>query len=123
MEELSKVPVVIISFKYNLIEKIFVVFQRLKAFRNRLMDLNNLTPEVILNMLLSYREVQDYDEMVSLVEDVKRIPDTKIAEELHIQNMYAFALNRRNKTGDRDKALAVIQEVEISFSFIYKILI
>lgn len=53
---------------------------------------------------------QDYDAMVSLVEDVEAIPNNKMVQSAAIQTLYAFALNRRNKKGDRDKALTVIHK-------------
>ena len=55
--------------------------------------------------------LQDYNSMVKLVEDLAALRNDKIASTIAVQNHYAFALNRRNKDGDRDKALAVILKV------------
>lgn len=52
--------------------------------------------------------------MVNLVEDLDMIPNLKISCTVAIQNLYAFALNRRNKNGDRAKALDVILKVSVS---------
>ncbi len=49
--------------------------------------------------------------MVSLVEDVESVPNNKLTGAANVQQWYAFALNRRKQTGDRDKALKVIQKV------------
>ncbi len=49
--------------------------------------------------------------MVSLVKDVESIPNNKLSVTPAIKQWYAFALNRRNQPGDRDKALEVIQQV------------
>ena len=49
--------------------------------------------------------------MVKLVEDLKGLPHSKMSQTLAVQNLYAFALSRRNKNGDRDKALAVFLKV------------
>ena len=49
--------------------------------------------------------------MVSLVEDVESVPNNKLTGTANVQQWYAFALNRRNQRGDRDKALTVIQKV------------
>lgn len=49
--------------------------------------------------------------MVRLVEDLENLPNNKITSTGVVQNLYAFALNRRNKNGDRDKALQVILKV------------
>ncbi|XP_064617996.1 mitogen-activated protein kinase kinase kinase 15-like isoform X2 [Liolophura sinensis] len=80
----------------------------LKALRHRLDDPQLLAFDVILNILISYREIQDYNAMVTLVEELAKIPNNKVADLVTIQHLYAFALNRRNNGGDRDKALAVI---------------
>ena len=56
-------------------------------------------------------DLQDYDAMVSLVEDMDAVPNLRVTNTVGIQNLYAFALNRRNSPGDRDKALIVIHKV------------
>ncbi|XP_013379593.2 mitogen-activated protein kinase kinase kinase 15 [Lingula anatina] len=83
----------------------------LSNMRNRFDDPQLLSLDIVLNMLLSYRDIQDYHAMVTLVQDVQAITNeqcSKIVEIPAIQQLYAFALNRRNKKGDRDKALEVI---------------
>ncbi|XP_070189710.1 mitogen-activated protein kinase kinase kinase 15-like [Littorina saxatilis] len=79
--------------------------QALRGMRRRLDDPELLSVDVVFNMLISYREIQDYQSMVRLVEDLEKLPNIKINEALGIQQLYAFALNRN---GDRDKALGVI---------------
>ncbi|XP_067676666.1 mitogen-activated protein kinase kinase kinase 15-like isoform X4 [Haliotis asinina] len=82
----------------------------LTAMRRRLDDPQLMSVDVVLNMLISYREKQDYNAMVELVEELGRIPNTKVVNTIAIKNLYAFALNRRNKNGDRDKALDVMEK-------------
>nr|VZI31540.1 unnamed protein product [Spirometra erinaceieuropaei] len=66
----------------------------------------------MLNMFLSYLKAEDYGEMVRLVEDIEALHTHQSMISLPaIQYYYAFALNRRNGKGDREKALKVINEV------------
>ena len=51
--------------------------------------------------------------MVALVEDAESVPNNKVTVTAPIKQWHAFALNRRNKKGDRDKALQVIQQVNL----------
>ncbi|EDV41736.1 uncharacterized protein Dana_GF17624 [Drosophila ananassae] len=78
----------------------------LHDMRRRLDDPHVLSGEVVHSFMCSLRDVQDYDAMVRLVNDLKNIPNTrKYVETGHISFLYAFALNRRNRMGDREKAL------------------
>jgi len=49
--------------------------------------------------------------MVSLVEEMDAIPNLRVTNTVSILYLHAFALNRRNSPGDRDKALVVIHKV------------
>lgn len=51
---------------------------------------------------------QDYDAMIELVE---ALPDHDQILKAPVQYLYAFALNRCNSPGYRDKALNILEEV------------
>ena len=53
--------------------------------------------------------MQDYASMVALVE---KLPDHEQAQKAPVQLQYAFALNRRNQPGDRNKALTILEKVQ-----------
>ncbi|XP_030851263.1 mitogen-activated protein kinase kinase kinase 5 isoform X4 [Strongylocentrotus purpuratus] len=67
-----------------------------------------LSGDIVHQFLLSYREIQDYNSMVSLVEAIKQLKNDHVTDKPAILHLYAFALNRRKKPGDREKAVTVI---------------
>lgn len=78
----------------------------LHKMRNRLDDPHVLSGEVVNSYVLTLRDVQDYDSMVTLVSELRKIPNTKkYVETSNMCFLYAFALNRRNRAGDRERAL------------------
>jgi mitogen-activated protein kinase kinase kinase 5 len=80
--------------------------EKLRHLRKRLDDPNVLSGEVFQQYMYSLRDVQDYDAMVNLMNDLQTVPSTqKVMNTGQMSYLYAFALNRRNALGDRDKAL------------------
>jgi hypothetical protein len=68
-------------------------------------------PELLVDLLLSYRDVasdkfkEPYDDMIRIVE----LFPTSIQEIITVQEQLAFALNRRNKSNDRDSAIGILE--------------
>nr|CAH7714390.1 unnamed protein product [Callosobruchus chinensis] len=84
--------------------------EALHLMRKRLDDPNVLSGEVIVNTLLCFRDIQEYDAMIHLVDDLRNVPIAKKFLNSYIMFLYAFALNRRKREGDREKALNVCIE-------------
>ncbi|XP_060038913.1 mitogen-activated protein kinase kinase kinase 15 [Erinaceus europaeus] len=85
--------------------------KELTRIKLRIDNTEVLSPDIIINLLLSYRDIQDYDAMVKLVETLKMLPTCDLADQHNIKFHYAFALNRRNHAGDRQKALQAMLQV------------
>nr|CDS19393.1 mitogen activated protein kinase kinase kinase [Echinococcus granulosus] len=86
--------------------------EKLHKMRRRLDDPRLLSPDSLLNMFLSYMHVEAYSEMISLMEAIQGLENYQhLLEPPNIRYYYAFALNRRNGKGDREKALSIIKDV------------
>ncbi|XP_003924162.1 mitogen-activated protein kinase kinase kinase 15 [Saimiri boliviensis] len=85
--------------------------KELARIKLRMDNTEVLTSDIIINLLLSYRDIQDYDAMVKLVETLEMLPTCDLADQHNIKFHYAFALNRRNSMGDREKALQIMLQV------------
>jgi mitogen-activated protein kinase kinase kinase 5 len=81
----------------------------LHQMRRRLDDPNVISCDAVHNLLISFREIQDYDAMVRLIDELREVPSFKFSASTPVLTfLYIFALNRRNRPGDRQKALAWI---------------
>ncbi|KAI1728279.1 protein kinase domain-containing protein [Ditylenchus destructor] len=83
----------------------------LECMRTRLDNPDVLSVDTVHQMLLCLRDTQNYDAMISLIEDLERIGQKQIVYAQAVRFLYAFALNRRNKEGDRDKALETVVQI------------
>ncbi|ROI57999.1 Mitogen-activated protein kinase kinase kinase 5 [Anabarilius grahami] len=86
----------------------------LRRIQRRLDNVECLSADVVINLLLSYRDIQDYESIVKLVETLEKLPTFDPVAHPHIKFHYAFALNRRNLPGDRQKALDIMLPLVIS---------
>eukprot|EP00042_Codosiga_hollandica_P043510 m.412812 g.412812 ORF g.412812 m.412812 type:complete len:1268 (+) comp56570_c0_seq2:1860-5663(+) len=67
-----------------------------------------ITPGRLMDMLLTYRDLASWDDMIRLIRAAR---DCAAAELPEIQYFVAFALNRRNYPGDRGKALEICDHI------------
>ncbi|KAL7887251.1 hypothetical protein AOLI_G00049720 [Acnodon oligacanthus] len=82
--------------------------QELGRIQKRLDTVELLSPDIVMSLLLSYRDIQDYKSIINLVETLNNLPMCMVTAQPNIKFQYIFALNRRNRPGDRPKALSVI---------------
>ncbi|XP_031450879.1 mitogen-activated protein kinase kinase kinase 6 isoform X3 [Phasianus colchicus] len=82
--------------------------RELRSIQQRLDSVELLSLDIVVSLLLSYRDAQDYDSIISLVDTLHSLPTCDVAEQPHVRFHYAFALSRRNRAGDREKALSVL---------------
>ena len=76
----------------------------LQRIEHRLQPFNRVHDELLIDLLLAYRDVSAWHDMVRLVE---AMPD-ELQRHITIQQQLAFALNRRNDPGDRKKAIRIL---------------
>uniref|UniRef100_A0A8C2D9H1 mitogen-activated protein kinase kinase kinase n=1 Tax=Cyprinus carpio TaxID=7962 RepID=A0A8C2D9H1_CYPCA len=82
--------------------------QELGRIQKRLDSVELLSPDIVMSLLLSYRDIPDYDAIINLVETLNNLPMCMVTAHQNIKFQYIFALNRRNHPGDRAKALKLI---------------
>ncbi|XP_048210111.1 mitogen-activated protein kinase kinase kinase 5 isoform X5 [Perognathus longimembris pacificus] len=77
----------------------------LARIRQRVDNIEVLTADIVINLLLSYRDIQDYDSIVKLVETLEKLPTFDLASHHHVKFHYAFALNRFKKAFESEPTL------------------
>uniref|UniRef100_A0A7E4USM4 mitogen-activated protein kinase kinase kinase n=1 Tax=Panagrellus redivivus TaxID=6233 RepID=A0A7E4USM4_PANRE len=85
--------------------------QFLENMRARLDNPDVMAPDTVIQMLLCYRDAQDYDAMINLVDDLKKIGRKDIVYVQAVRFHYAFALNRRNLEGDRERCIQTVVNI------------
>jgi tetratricopeptide (TPR) repeat protein len=64
-------------------------------------------PVEYLNLLRKYRDLSQWDRVVALADDAP----PAVAESPEVQQMLALALNRRGKSGDQERAIALMEQL------------
>ena len=80
----------------------------IRAIEDEIGPVTEANAEVLVDVVLSYRDVKAWDAMIALVE---RFPRAILARTPTLREQYALALNRRNALGDRSRAVEVVEEV------------
>jgi tetratricopeptide (TPR) repeat protein len=70
-------------------------------------DLKAVRRSVLIELLFCFRDAEGFDEMVDLY---NAFPDS-LKDYVVARQQFALALNRRNKPGDREKALGILNEL------------
>jgi hypothetical protein len=70
-------------------------------------DLRTLRRSVLIELLLSFRDAEGFDEMIDLY---NAFPDS-LKDYVVAKQQVALAFNRRNKPGDREKALRILDDL------------
>ena len=70
-------------------------------------DMKKVQRNVLVDLLLSFRSVEAWKEMVELCE---ALPDY-VKKLVLVRQQWAFALNRQNLPGDRDKAISILEDM------------
>ena len=79
----------------------------LRAIEDEIGDLGTASPELPVDLLLAYRDVSAWADMIRCVE---AMPATT-RDVVTVREQHALALNRRNGPGDRKQALKILRAV------------
>ena len=77
---------------------------KLKEIQNKLGNINDIEFGVLIDLLLSYRAIEAYDDMIKLVNNMPKL----LSETLMVQEQLGFALNR---LGKRKEAIEILEKL------------
>lgn len=76
--------------------------------QRELHTINEANFELVVDLLLSYRDVKAFDALLTLVD---RLPKDLYNRSVRVQQLKGFALNKRNRDDDRSAASALLQTI------------
>ncbi|VVB64873.1 Uncharacterised protein [uncultured archaeon] len=79
----------------------------LRTVTQELGDLKKVQANILVDLMLSFRSVEAWSEMVKLCES---FPDY-VKDYVMVRQQLAFALNRRNRSGDKERAISILEEL------------
>ena len=82
------------------LSKLSKIYEQLKPF-------NTSPPELLVDLLLAYRDLKSWDNLINFVLELP----AELKEYRTIQEQLGLAYNRRNKSGDRREAIRILKEV------------
>ena len=79
----------------------------IRSIEKSIGNFNVAPPELLVDLMLSYRDISAWDDMIRVVETFpENIKDIRA-----VQEQLGFALNRRNKINDRESAIRVLRRL------------
>ena len=81
--------------------------EALLKIRRELGDLKTVQRAVLIELMSSFRDVEAFDELVELYNSFP----APVKEYVIVRQQFALALNRRNQSDDREKALEILDEL------------
>jgi tetratricopeptide (TPR) repeat protein len=81
--------------------------EALSRIRRELGDLKTVQRSVLIELMSSFRDAEAFEELVELYDSFP----TPVQEYVIVKQQFALALNRRNRSDDREKALKILDEL------------
>jgi len=84
-----------------------IALQQAREIGQDIVGSKDTVPELLIDLMLTYRDLEAWDDMVNLI---GCFPPT-VKDSVTVQEQLALALNRRSGSGDRKRAIEVLQSV------------
>ena len=80
---------------------------QLRRLGATLLDTPGVPQELLIDVMLSYRDVEAHDDLIALADRLQ----PEAAKHPAVQQLIAFSLNRRLRPGDDDRAVSILEEL------------